>query len=137
VSRSEFESALGNVGVDTASADAVFNKLDANGDGSISQSELTPPRGAYHHHGHHHASGGVSSLPNTDGSKTQTTTNPDGSTTTTIAYADGSTVSMTTPAAPSGGGGAPAKNAGNLIEKLIQMQSALISTQASTTAAIA
>jgi len=143
ISKSEFESALGNAGVDTSSADALFSKLDANGDGSISQNELTPLHGAYSHRSHHHGAGGAggaSSLmdaTNADGSQTQTTTNPDGSTTTTITYSDGSTVSSTTPAAQSGAsGGTPPKNA-NLIEKLIQMQSALISTQASATAAIA
>ena len=146
ISKSEFESALGNAGVDTSSADALFSKLDANGDGSISQNELTPPQGAYSHRsGHHHGggaggAGGASSLmdaTNADGSQTQTTTNPDGSTTTTITYSDGSTVSSTTPAAQGGAsGGTPSKNA-NLIEKLIQMQSALINTQASATAAIA
>jgi len=142
ISKSEFEGALGNAGVDTSSADALFSKLDANGDGSISQNELTPPHAAYSHRsGHHHGAGGAggaSSLmdaTNADGSQTQTTTNPDGSTTTTITYSDGSTVSSTTPAAQSGAsGGTPSKN---LIEKLIQMQSALISTQASATAAIA
>ena len=140
ISKSEFEGALGNAGVDTSSADALFSKLDANGDGSISQNELTPPHGAYSHRGHHHgAGGGASSLmdaTNADGSQTQTTTNPDGSTTTTITYSDGSTVSSTAPAAQSGASGGTSKNA-NLIEKLIQMQSALISTQASATAAIA
>ena len=153
ISKSEFENALGQAGVDTTSADALFNKLDANGDGTISQSELTPKSGAYHHHGHRHAGGSSSSggtggsggsslmnATNADGSTTQTTTNSDGSTTTMITYADGSTVSMTSPAAQSGQAGTQNGGAGmqsNLIERLIQMQSSLISTQASATAAIA
>jgi EF hand len=40
VSKSELESALGNVGVDKASADAAFGTLDANGDGGIGRGEL-------------------------------------------------------------------------------------------------
>jgi hypothetical protein len=145
ISKSEFESALGSAGVDTSSADALFTKLDANGDGSISKAELTPKRGGYHHRGYHHVGGGsggggASSLmdaTNAAGSKTQTTTNSDGSSTTTITYADGSTVSMIMPAAQSGSAGTQNGGTGtqsNLIERLIQMQSALISTQASATA---
>jgi len=141
ISKSEFETALGSVGVDTSTADAVFSKLDANGDGSISKSELTPKRAAFHAHGGHHGGGGggTSSLNGADGSQTQTTTNSDGSTTTTITYADGSTVTMTTPAPQqsSGGGTQTSQGKGNLIERLIQMQSALINTQANATAAIA
>jgi len=136
ISKSELETALGKVGVDTSSADAVFNNLDANGDGSISKSELTPSRVAFHAHGGYHGDG-ASSLKGADGSSTQTTTNPDGSTTTTITYADGSTVTMTTPAPQSSGGAGTSPGKGNLIEKLIQMQSALINTQAGATAAIA
>ena len=141
ISKTEFETALGKAGVDTSTADAVFNKLDANGDGSISKSELTPKRAAFHAHGGHHGSGsgGASSLNGADGSQTQTTTNSDGSTTTTITYADGSAVTMTMPAPQqsSGDGTAPSQGKGNLIERLIQMQSALINTQANATAAMA
>lgn len=112
ISKSEFEQALGAIGVDTQSADALFGKLDASGDGSVTPGEL----GRAHGHGHHHhhmsgsdtASGGGSPqdalsslLGGTDitGATTQTATNSDGSTTTTVTYADGTSVSMTTPAA--------------------------------------
>jgi len=144
VSKSEFESALSAVGVDSVKADSLFAKLDANGDGTLSQSELTPPRGAYYGAHHHHVGGGsvsggggalsLMNATNADGSTAQTTTNSDGSTTTTITYVDGSTVSMTNPAAQSIG---TKQNSTNLIEKLIQMQSALLNTQVSATAAIA
>ncbi len=140
VSKSEFESALGQAGVDSASADALFGKLDANGDGSISKGELAPARSgsSRHHHSVGGGSGGgASSSSNStsaDGSTTQTTTNADGSSTTTITYADGSTVTSTTPAASGGGSSG---GTGNLIEKLIQMQSMLIGQSTPTTAVVA
>jgi hypothetical protein len=150
ISKSEFESALGNAGVDTNSADALFSKLDANGDGSITKSELASARHAYqgtHHHRHAGGAGqggGVSSLlnaTNADGSTTQTTANSDGSSTTTITYADGSTVTLTTLAASqnsgTSGGGSGSSGSGNLLEKLIQMQSMFISQSAPTTTAVA
>lgn len=157
ISQSEFETALGNDGVDKSSADALFSKLDANGDGSISQSELTQAQhagGGGHHH-HMHAGGGSGSsgqgadslLSATDasGATTQTTSNADGSSTTTITYADGSTVEMTSPATASdsgnsgnsGNSGASGQNSANLIERLIQMQSQLLNTAASTMSAVA
>ena len=88
-------------GVDTASADNLFNKLDANDDGNISRGEWRRARGGHHHHGGRWwgGGGGISSLLNaTDvtGASSQTSTNSDGSSSTTITYADGSTVTMTT-----------------------------------------
>jgi len=153
ISKTEFEQALGAAGVDTQSADALFSKLDANNDGSVSQSELAKAHGHGHHH-HHVDSGdsaqgggsqqdGLSSLLNsTDitGATSQTATNADGSSTTTITYADGTTVSTTTPAVPqgsdssNGGSGSGSSNGSgnnNLIEKLIQMQSQLVTQAAS------
>lgn len=143
ISKSEFESALGNAGVDANSADSVFAKLDANGDGSISKSELASARGGYHSHHHaHHAGGGsgggAASLLNAtsaDGSTTQTTTNPDGSTTTTITYVDGSTVSSTTAAPQTGSAGTPGR--GNLLEQLVKLQAMLKSPVTGTTAVLA
>ena len=152
-SKTEFEQALGTAGVDTQSADALFGKLDANSDGSVSQSELAKAHGHGHHH-HHVDSGdsaqdgssqqgGLSSLLNsTDitGATSQTATNSDGSSTTTITYADGTTVSMTTPATSQGsessnGGSAGGASSGtgnsNLIEELIRMQSQLVTQAAS------
>ena len=134
----------------------MFAKLDTNGDGSISQSELAKARQAVGHHHHMHAaaarkpaaSSGQSAinslLSSTDatGATTQTATNADGSTTTTISYADGSTVEMTTPAATANSGGtagtgASGQNTANLLEQLIQLQSQLLNSATSTLSAIA
>jgi len=152
ISKTEFEQALGGVGVDTQSADALFGKLDINSDGSISAGELDKAHGHHHHHhadstgstqGNDPQQGGLSSLLSSSditGATTQTATNPDGSTTTTISYADGTSVSMTTPAAPqsdgssnndpnNGSGGPSGSRDSNLIEQLIKLQSQLV-TQA-------
>jgi len=162
ISKTEFEQALGGVGVDTQSADALFGKLDANSDGSVSASELNKAHGGGHHH-HHHADsagstqgsnpqqGGLSSLLSSSditGATTQTATNPDGSTTTTISYADGTSVSMTTPAAPqnnassnddpnNGPGGPSGSSNNNLIEQLIKLQSQLVTQATSVLSTIA
>jgi hypothetical protein len=155
VSKSEFENGLSGAGVSKSSADALFSKLDANGDGSVTQSDMS---GMQHAHGHHHGGGGgakgaggggggdASSLMDaTDatGATTQTVTNADGSTTTTVTNADGTTSVTTTAAAPSLGGdtsgnGTPGGKAGsqqaetnNLIQQLTQMQS-LLTTVAGT-----
>lgn len=162
ISKTEFEQALGAVGVDTQSADALFGKLDANSDGNVSAGELNKAHGRGHHH-HHHADitgptqgsdlqqGGLSSLLSSSditGATTQIATNPDGSTTTTISYADGTSVSMTTPAAPqnnassnndpnSGPGGSSGSSSNNLIEQLIKLQSQLVTQAASALSTIA
>ncbi|MGB6350290.1 MAG: EF-hand domain-containing protein [Pseudolabrys sp.] len=164
ISKTEFEQALGAVGVDTQSADALFGKLDANNDGNVSPSEIAKGRG---HHHHHHAESsdasqsggsqqdGLSALLNStdiSGATTQTATNSDGSTTTTISYADGTSVSMTTPAATQNSGSSnngtssdgtanngssgPGNN-NNLIEELIRMQSQLVTQAASALSTIA
>ncbi|HET7191451.1 MAG TPA: EF-hand domain-containing protein [Pseudolabrys sp.] len=163
ISKTEFEQALGAIGVDAQSADALFGKLDANSDGSVTHGEL----GKAHGHGDHHHNetdsvdstqgaqqGSVTTLLDaTDitGATTQTATNSDGSTTTTISYADGTSVSLTTPAgAPnagssgdgSSGNGAngsanPGSSNSNLIEELIRMQSQLVSQAASILSTIA
>ena len=154
ISKSEFETALGNAGVDQSSADALFGKLDANGDGSIDPSELTKARHGGGHHHHMHADGGAqgsgssgqsadSLLSSTDasGATTQTSSNADGSVTTTISYADGSKIEMISPATTSGSGNtgtsAGGQSSANLIERLIQMQSQLLNTAASTISAVA
>ena len=147
ISKSEFESALGNVGFGSSTADTVFDQLDTNGDGSISASELAsakPARG--HHHHHMHAGGGQSvnsssssssSSSSADGTTTQSTTNPDGSTTTTVTYADGSSVVTTTPVAAQTGSGTPGTGASgqsnaNLLQQLLQLQAQLVSAASST-----
>lgn len=61
ITKSEFESALGAGGTNTAAADKVFGELDANGNGSVSLDELKSAlQGAGHHHGGHHHAGGSS-----------------------------------------------------------------------------
>ncbi len=166
ISQSEFETALTGAGASKADADALFAKLDANGDGSVTQNEMPGTKGAHGHHHHGGGSGGVSgsgdsssqnpldallSGAGADGATTQSTTNADGSTTTTITYADGTTIDMSTPAAPSNGtassgntangtsGAATNGNQGNanLLQQLIQLQSQLLSTAASTLSAVA
>ena len=152
ISKSEFESAFGS-GADMSKVDGLFNALDADGDGAISQAELTAAaQEAYAHHHHHHmhgaqgsgggdggggGGGGLSALlSSTDlsGATTQSTSNSDGSTTTTITYGDGSTVTMTTPAASPDGSGAPAKGdaTSNFIEKLISWQAQFLAASSST-----
>ncbi len=95
ISKSEFDSAFSQAGVDSATTDAAFAKLDANGDGAISQDELAKAK-----HGHRHKvadnggssdQGGLDALlsgANAAGATTKSITNADGSTTTTISYAD-------------------------------------------------
>lgn len=148
ISKSEFETALGGVGVDSSTADSLFAKLDTNDDGSISQSELASAKPG-HGHGHHVHGGGAaqgsggsgagasSSSTSADGTTTQSTTNPDGSTTTSITYSDGSVVSMTTPVAAQNDSGTADSSTGNqnnanLLQRLIQLQSQLLSGAAST-----
>ena len=60
------------------------------------------------------------------GATTKTSTNADGSTTTTISYADGSKIDMTTAAKASQSGNAIDKNAVNLLEQLIKLQSQVV-----------
>jgi Ca2+-binding EF-hand superfamily protein len=58
ISKSEFESALGAGGTNTANADSVFSQLDKNGDGSVSSDELgSALKSSGGHHGHHHMGG--------------------------------------------------------------------------------
>jgi EF-hand domain pair len=70
ITKSEFESALGAGGTNTAAADKVFGELDANGDGSVSLDEMKSALQGAGHHGHHHthASSSSSDSSSTDGS---------------------------------------------------------------------
>jgi hypothetical protein len=143
--------AASQAGADSAVADAVFAKIDADGDGSISQDELTKAD----HGGHHHRvaggpppdGGGMAAIA---GATTQTTTNADGSTTTTITYADGSKINMTTPATASAGSDSDgdssgsssskpdfSKSASNMLEQLIKLQSQMLNVASSTLSAVA
>src|SRR5450755_4426785 len=59
ITKSEFESALGAGGTNTAQADDVFGKMDTNGDGTVSLDEMSSAlkgsKGG--HHRHHHVAG--------------------------------------------------------------------------------
>jgi EF-hand domain pair len=71
ISKSEFESALGAGGTNTAQADDVFGKLDKDGDGNVSLDEMKSAlQKAGGHHGHHHhadAAGSSSDSSSADG----------------------------------------------------------------------
>ncbi|MGC2083974.1 MAG: EF-hand domain-containing protein [Bradyrhizobium sp.] len=54
ISKSEFETALGAGGTNTAQADDVFSKMDKDGDGSVSMAEMKSALQGAGHHGHHH-----------------------------------------------------------------------------------
>jgi len=159
ISKSEFDNAFSQAGVDSATTDAAFAKLDANGDGAISQDELAK---AKHGHGHHHMvagggdaqKGGSSDQSGLDallsgasaaGATTKSITNADGSTTTTISYADGTSIDMTVAAQSKSGDGASGNgsNGGsnqassNLLEQLIRLQSQMLTAASSTMSAVA
>lgn len=149
ISKSEFESALGAGGTNTAAADSVFGKLDSNGDGSVSINELASALKSGHHGQQAQGTGdadgdgdGSSSTSqaggagSSQGATTSTTTNSDGSTTTTISYADGSKVTMTSPASSSsssGSGGNSAASSYGAIERMIQREADMLSKSASQT----
>lgn len=117
VSKSEFESALGQNG-NLELADDVFTKMDKDGDGALTLGEMTSAlRGRKHG-----PPPGEAMSAALNGATTQTTTNADGSTTMTIAYGDGSTVSMTQSAS--------ASSSYNAIERMIARQAEMISARA-------
>ena len=146
IDRTEFENVFG-ANADTSKVDGLFNALDADGNGAISQDELTAAaqqsHARHHHHHRHMRSSGAGGLADTlmaatQGATTQTSSKADGSTTTTISYADGSQVIMTIPAASAvagssnDGSGAADRNA---IERLIRMQAELLTPATSGTSA--
>ena len=125
----------------------MFNKLDKNGDGSVSLDEMSAAlRGGKGHHHHHHvagsdgtsgASGTASSSSNSgsssdpllqalNGASSTSVTNGDGSTTTSVTYADGSKVTMTSPAATTSSSSATSSY--NFIEQMIQREAQAISS---------
>jgi hypothetical protein len=143
ISRSEFENVFGS-DADVTKVDGLFNALDANGDGGISQDELTAAAQESRAHHHHRppspGEGGLEDLLSSidlSGASSQTTTGVDGSTSTTITYADGSTVTMTTPASNGSDASADKSGHGNLLERLIQLQSQFLNALASQTSASA
>jgi hypothetical protein len=108
ISKSEFESALGAGGTNTAQADDVFSKLGKDDSGTVSLDEMwSALRGKGHSHPHHVAAGSSGAdgsnsdplLQALQGASSTSVTNSDGSTTTSVTYADGTKVTMTSPAA--------------------------------------
>jgi hypothetical protein len=132
------------------SPDELTNALSGQGDvGQGGQDD--GGQQVHHRRHHHHGLGGLgganspmggSSNPNDPfstnsssssndpfaGDTSQTVTNTDGSSTTTVTYADGSQVTMTTPAS-SGSGSSPSAMAHNFIERMIQHQAQMMTTQ--------
>lgn len=148
VSKSEFESALGAGGTNTAAADSVFGKLDSNGDGSVSINELASALKSGHHgqqaqgagdadgDGDGSSTSQAGGAGSSQGTTTSTTTNSDGSTTTTISYADGSKVTMTSAPASSSSSGSGSNGAASsysLIERMIQREASMLSKSVSQT----
>jgi len=104
ISKSEFESALGAGGTNTAQADDVFSKLDKDDSGTVSLDEMwSALRGKGHSHPHHVAAGSSGAdgsnsdplLQALQGASSTSVTNSDGSTTTSVTYAGGTKVTMT------------------------------------------
>jgi len=125
--------------------EALFKKLDKDGDGSVSLDEMSSALKGGGGKGHHHhmaSSSGDSTgadgsssdplLQALQGASSTSTTNSDGSTTTSLTYADGSKVTMTSAASAS----SSATSSYNFIEQLIQRQSQAISAQASSSLSV-
>jgi hypothetical protein len=130
ISKSEFETALGAAGTDTAEADKVFGKMDKDADGSVSIDEMCAAllRGS-HSNGQHYfpislrdRSGGPkdANIPasNPHAVSSSSVANSDGTTTTSLIYADGSKATMRSAATSSG----DAASSYNFIEQMIQRQ---------------
>lgn len=129
ITKAEFEDKLGAGGTNIAAADNVFNKMDADGDGSVSLDEMATalkPKGGGHHHAHHTGGGGGGGggadalMQALQGASSTSTTNSDGSITTTLTYADGSKVTISQPASSATSTGASTQY--NLVERLVQRQ---------------
>ena len=146
IGKDEFSAAASKAGADSSVADAVFNQIDANSDGSVTQDELTQADKASRPHHHHHVHGGAQgaggaqdpleamvSSAGASGATTKTSTNADGSTTTTISYADGSKIDLTSPAAS----GSASASKSNLLEQLIKLQAQALNLATSTMSAVA
>jgi hypothetical protein len=135
ISKSEFESALGAGGTNTAQADDVFSKLDKDDSGTVSLDEMwSALRGKGHSHPHHVAAGSSGAdgsnsdplLQALQGASSTSVTNSDGSTTTSVTYADGTKVTMTSPAATTAS--STATSSYNVIERMIARDAKAISS---------
>ena len=122
ITKAEFEDKLGAGGTNVAAADNVFNKMDADNDGSVSLDEMATalkPKSGGHHRAHH--GGGADALMQAlRGAASSSTTSSDGSITTTLTYADGSKVTISQPASSSTSTGASTQY--NLVERMVQRQ---------------
>jgi len=130
ITKVEFEDKLGAGGTNIAAADNVFNKMDANEDGSVSLDEMATALKANDgsHHAHH-AGGGADALKEAlQGASSTTTTNSDGSITTTLTYADGSKITLNQAASSATSTGASAQY--NLVERMVQRQTDALAASA-------
>jgi hypothetical protein len=125
------------------SSDELTNALSGQGQGGQGDGGQVQ-----HHRHHHHGLGGLGgassptggSVDSNDpfstnsssdpfaGDNSQTVTNSDGSSTTTITYSDGSQVTMTLPG-QNGTGSNPSAQAHSFIERMIQHQAQMMTTQ--------
>lgn len=131
ITKAEFEDKLGAGGTNIAAADNVFNKMDADSDGSVNLDEMATalkPKDAGHHHAHRAGGGADALMEALQGASSTSTTNSDGSITTTLTYADGSKVTISQPA--SSGTSTSASTQYNLVERLVQRQADALAASA-------
>lgn len=131
ITKAEFEDKLGAGGTNIAAADNVFNKMDADSDGSVNLDEMATalkPKDASHHHAHRAGGGADALMEALQGASSTSTTNSDGSITTTLTYADGSKVTISQPA--SSGTSTSASTQYNLVERLVQRQADALAASA-------
>ncbi|MDP3673916.1 MAG: EF-hand domain-containing protein [Novosphingobium sp.] len=130
ISKSEFETALGAAGTDTAEADKVFGKMDKDADGSVSSDEMCAAllKGSHRNGQHyfpvsHRDRSGAPKDANVPASNphavsSSSVANSDGTTTTSLFYTDGSKATMRSAATSSG----EATSSYNFIEQMILRQ---------------
>lgn len=131
ITKAEFEDKLGAGGTNIAAADNVFNKMDADSDGSVNLDEMATalkPKDAGHHHAHRAGGGADALMEALQGASSSSTTNSDGSITTTLTYADGSRVTISQPASSSTSTSASTQY--NLVERLVQRQADALAASA-------
>lgn len=136
ITKAEFEDKLGAGGTNVAAADNVFDKMDADNDGSVSLDEMASAlkKGGGGHHRAHHAGGGGGGggadalMQALQGASSTSTTNSDGSITTTLTYADGSKITLSQPASSTTSTGASTQY--NLVERMVQRQADALAASA-------
>ena len=130
ITKSEFEDAFGAGGTNLTQADEVFGKLDRDGDGSVSETELASAMLTRHRHqGGHDAAEGAGSDSNDPLQRAL-----DGAGGTNVTNVDGLTVTMTRPTASN----APtaAISSYNFLEQMIQRQANAIAAQGSSSLSV-